>query len=102
MDPNRTDITVGWQKRVEELRQILRNCDHSGKRLTNDIGEEFCERCGLKMEKPCEGVNVKQAPDDFPYRKFLADVAAEVRKDPTLRRAANGLLWVDRNPERKR
>lgn len=40
------DITPGWQERADELRKLIRDCQHTGGRERNEQGQLFCADCG--------------------------------------------------------
>jgi len=46
-----SDIPHAWQKRRDELAQLLRDCKHDARVLENDQGNAFCERCGIKLPR---------------------------------------------------
>ena len=46
---DRPDITPGWQHRMDELRQSIRECRHDGKIMRNEEGKLFCEDCGRRL-----------------------------------------------------
>ena len=45
------DITPGWQHRMTELRQTVRDCRHTGQKLRNDEGQLFCVDCGRHLNE---------------------------------------------------
>ena len=47
----KTDIAPGWQERVAKLRELIRTCQHKGKRLHNAEGVPFCADCGRHMDE---------------------------------------------------